>query len=143
MVSLLYTPKQAISLSFTVEFPIKEPDELEGEDIDGTDTSYFPMLIYARQFGSVQGHLDGGTELEGGKKEWVYNAAAVYRSGHWHPLLEINGTYEEKANWYLAPAMIFNSDSGWEFVAGARRSLSNKNWDLALMVLYEFTAGKH
>lgn len=143
MVGIVNKPEQALSFSFAVEFPVRKPDETEGEEIDGTDVSYFPMLIYARQIGNVQVHLNGGSELEGGDKEWFYNAAAVYGSGHWHPVLELNGTYEEEADWYVAPGMILNSDSGWEFIAGARRSLSSRNWGVALKVLYEFTVGKH
>ena len=142
MVGLLSSPRQALSFEMEVEFPLNKP-ESAGEEAEGTEVSYTPVLLYARQLGDIQVHLNAGAEIQAHEHGWFYNAAAVYGTGNWHPLLEVNGTYEEKANWYLAPGLALNNDSGWEFVAGIRRSLPESDWGFAVKVLFEFTAGKH
>ncbi|TPE42943.1 transporter family protein [Pontibacter mangrovi] len=144
MFSVFNTARQAASFAMSVEIPVKKP-ALAGEEVDGVNTSFSPMLIYARQLGSkAQLHLNGGTEIEQQEYEWFYNAAAVYGSGHWHPLLELNGTYQDKeAEWYLAPGFVLNGNSNWELVAGARRSLRHNDWGGSVKLLFEFTAGRH
>ncbi|WP_276497105.1 hypothetical protein [Pontibacter litorisediminis] len=141
MIRIFNSPQQAATFALDVEFPLNKPDtEIAGAEEDAL--SYSPALIYARQFGQTQLHLSGGTELQAGEANWFYNAAAVYGAGCWHPLLEVAGTYQEKADWYVGTGIDINHLSGWEFIAGVRRSLNHPDWDASVRVLYEFTLGK-
>jgi hypothetical protein len=141
MIRIFNSPRHAATFALDVEFPLNKPAiEIAGAEED--ELSYSPVLIYARQFGQTQLHLSGGTELQADEASWFYNAAAVYGAGRWHPLLEVTGTYLEKADWYVGTGIAINRLSGWEVIAGVRRSLNNPDWDASVRVLYEFTLGK-
>ncbi|WP_439882635.1 hypothetical protein ACSX1A_05580 [Pontibacter sp. MBLB2868] len=141
MISLYNTPRQAVSLEMGVEFPLTSP-AIEGENLEGSETSYTPMLIYGLQAGAFQFHLNAGVELEKDEHTWFYNAAAVYGKSRLHPILELNGIREEEMSWYLAPGFVLNTKNGWELVTGIRKGITEPTWGLAIRLLYEFTAGK-
>jgi hypothetical protein len=142
MIRIFNTPQLAATFALDVEFPLNKHDtDIAGAEEDGL--SYSPVLIYARQFGQTQLHLSGGTELQADEADWFYNAAAVYGAGRWHPLLEVTGTYLEKADWYVGTGIVINRLNGWEIITGVRRSLKHPDWDASVRVLYEFTLGKN
>lgn len=141
MIRVFNSPKQAATFALDVEFPLNKPN-IEVGGIEEDDLSYSPVLLYARQFGRTQVHLSGGAELQPDEANWFYNAAAVYGSGRWHPLLEVTGTYLEEADWYVGTGIAVNRFHGWEVIAGVRRSINRSDWDASVRVLYEFTLGK-
>lgn len=93
MVGFFNSPVQALAFLFEAEFPVNKPEveELEVEN----EAAYTPALIYAREYGNIQVHLNLGAEIEQKAVNWFYNAAAVSGKGHWHPVVEINGISEE------------------------------------------------
>lgn len=140
MLGLFSNSRHAASISFDAEFPVRKPnvENVEAED----EPSYSPTLIYARQFGQTQVHLSSGAEIQQKDVNWFYNAAAVYGTGNWHPLLELNAVSEEDFKWYLGTGVVLNGDSGWEFGAGFRHELSHSDWDGFVHLIYEFKFGE-
>lgn len=138
-VSLFNNSKNGAAIAFEAEFPVNKPDVETEEEFS---PSYSPMFLYARDFNKLQIHANAGAEIQKDQTEWVYNLAAVYGYGHLHPLLEINAVDEEKFNWYAGTGLVFNNESGWELVAGARHGIENKRWNAVVDLIYEFTAGK-
>ncbi|WP_347159418.1 hypothetical protein [Pontibacter chitinilyticus] len=141
MFRLFHSPRQAVALSLEVELPLNKP-YIASDDVEANKVSYAPALIYARQFGQTQLHLSGGAELEAKEVNWFYNAAAVYGTGRWHPVLEVTGTHQQEADWYAGTGIVLNHLHGWEVVAGVRRSLQYPDWDTSVKVLYEFNLGE-
>lgn len=140
MVSMLNCSNQSTVFSLEAAFPVKSPDpELAEAE---AEPAYIPMLLYARRWGDTQLHLNAGTEWQGDDQRWFYNAAAVYGTGNWHPLLELNAEVEEEFNFFVAPGFVLNNDQGWELVAGVRRSLLNPDWGLSIRLLHKFTIGE-
>ena len=140
MVRIFSSPRQAATFALDVEFPLNKPN-IVVEGIEEDELSYSPVLLYARQFGQAQLHVSGGTELQADEASWFYNAAAVYGTGRWHPLLEVTGTYLQKADWYVGTGIAINHLGGWEVIAGVRRSINRADWDASVRVLYEFSLG--
>lgn len=140
MFGIFSNVQQAAALSFDAEFPVRKPNV---ENVEAEDSpSYSPALIYARQFGKTQVHLNAGAEIQQKDVNWFYNAAAVYGTGHLHPLLELNAVSEEDLNWYLGTGLVLNGDSGWEFGAGFRHELEHSDWDGFVHLIYEFKFGE-
>ncbi len=140
MVRLLNRPEQAATFMLEAEFPVKsaDPELTDPEE----EPAYMPMLIYARQWGRTQLHLNAGAELQVDKQEWFYNVAAVYGTGNWHPVLELNAESADEFNFFAGPGLVVNSEEGWELIAGIRRSLTDAEWGLSLKLLHEFTIGR-
>ena len=137
MLSFFNNSKNALALSIDADFPLNSlPQENEADK-----PSYASTFIYAIQMGKTQLHLNAGAELQNEKVTWYYNAAAVYGTGNWHPILELNMADEEKFNTYLGPGVDFSADSGWEISSGIRRGVNNDHWVASFKIIYEFTAG--
>lgn len=137
MVSMLNRSNQSAVFFLEAAFPVKNPDP-EFAEAEAVPV-YTPMLLYARRWGETQLHLNAGTELKGEDQRWFYNAAVVYGTGNWHPLLELNAEAEEEFNFFVAPGFVLNNDQGWEVVAGVRRSLIKADWGFSIRLLHEFT----
>lgn len=137
MVRIFNSPLQAAAFSFEAEFPVNKPhvEEMEVED----EAAYTPSLIYAREFGDIQVHLNVGTEIQQEEMNWFYNAAAVYGKGNWHPVLELNGnSEEEETEWFGGAGLVVNNENGWELGGGISHGISSSQWMVSLHVIYEF-----
>ena len=137
MVSFLNNPRNELAISVDADFPLNSLPA----DKEANKSSVSSTLIYARQFGKMQLHLNAGAEIQNEKVTWKYNAAAVYGEGSWHPILELNTIDEENFNTFLGPGVDFTSESGWELSSGIRHGLSTKEWAATVKLIYEFTAG--
>lgn len=136
VLGLFNNTRNAAAFAFEAEFPLKKP---EIEDIETEDSpSYTPTLIYAFKFDKIQFHLNAGAEFQEEEVNWLYNAAAVYGNGTFHPLLELNAVSEDDFNWYAGTGIVFNGESGWEIVAGIRRGINNSDWNAIFNLVYEF-----
>lgn len=140
MVSVLNQSNQSAVLFLQAAIPVnKAASEIAGAE---AAPAYTPMLLYAYRWGETQLHLNGGAELQGDEPQYFYNIAAVYGSGNWHPVLELNAEAEEEFNYFIAPGFVLNNEQGWELVAGVRRSLLNSDWGFSIRFLHEFTIGE-
>ncbi len=137
MFSFFNNSKNSMALSLEADIPLNSLSEENEED----KPTYESTLAYGVQFGKTQIHLNAGAELQNEKVSWIYNIAAVYGEGNWHPMLELNSEDEEEFNTYLGPGVNYNNESGWELSSGIRYGLNNNDWAASVKLIYEFKVG--
>ena len=107
----------------------------------GNGLAWEPVLILARQFGTIQIHTHLSAEIKNRETEFMYGIAAATRLGNWLPTMEINGEGQAISTISVTPGVIWKGVDDFEFGLGLTKG--NSFWVGTLMITYEFSFGRN
>lgn len=140
-VGVLYNPintqKHALSIALGAGLAATDDEQEEG-------TEWEAALIYARQFGNWQAHLNLGTEWSAEDTQWVYNLGIVYPMKKLNPTLELSSLQRETNEWYVTPGAVMVTGELFQFGLGVPLGLtsSTPSWGLVFSLTLELQFNK-